>query len=304
MSWCTIESDPVVFNEMIEKFGVKEVEVAEVPCLDVEEIKRMGPVHGLIFLFKWKPVKREVAIVDAESVYFAKQIVTNACATQAIVNILLNAEGVDIGKELEEFKSFTLPLGPEQRGECMGSQDVLRSVHNSFSKPQCFQFEETAASPDDDAYHFTAYIPKEGFLYELDGLQAGPIMAGDAGDDWIAQAVPLLQERVAEVQSQDSKGNGLMFSLLAVTKDRITTLSEKLKDNPSETEEMLLRNQIADLKDAKAKGKVENTRRRHNYIPLVVSCLKALSQTGKLGDIADASQKRSAEKLAAKKAAK
>eukprot|EP01059_Diplonema_ambulator_P028007 TRINITY_DN46708_c0_g1_i1.p1 TRINITY_DN46708_c0_g1~~TRINITY_DN46708_c0_g1_i1.p1 ORF type:complete len:310 (+),score=68.10 TRINITY_DN46708_c0_g1_i1:52-981(+) len=306
MSWCTIESDPVVFNEMIEKFGVKDVEVVEVPVLDVDELNRMGPIYGMIFLFKWKPVKREVAVVDADNVYFAKQVVTNACATQAIINILLNAEGVEIGKELTEFKNFTLPLDPEQRGECMGSQEVLRAVHNSFSRPQCFSFEETAASADDDAYHFTAYIPKDGLVYELDGLQPGPIIAGSSDDQskWLYEVVPLLQSRVSEIQALDAKGNGLMFSLLAVTKDRLSMLRQQLTEAKTEAEEVMIRNQIDDVQEARKRGHEENVRRRHNYIPLVVSCLKALAQTGRLKDIADEAQKRSAEKLEAKRAAK
>ena len=146
MSWCTIESDPAVFNEMIERIGVKGAEVVEVPCLDAADIeKQYGNIHGLIFLFKWKPVKREVNVVDAPHVYFAKQIVGNACATQAIINILLNADGIDVGTELSDFKSFTLPLDPVARGECLGQQENIRTVHNSFSRPQCFSFEDSSS---------------------------------------------------------------------------------------------------------------------------------------------------------------
>eukprot|EP01060_Flectonema_neradi_P004387 TRINITY_DN12823_c0_g1_i1.p1 TRINITY_DN12823_c0_g1~~TRINITY_DN12823_c0_g1_i1.p1 ORF type:complete len:322 (+),score=79.41 TRINITY_DN12823_c0_g1_i1:49-966(+) len=294
MSWCTIESDPAVFNEMIERIGVKNTEVVEVPCLDADEIeKEYGNVYGLIFLFKWKPVKREVNYVEAPHVYFAKQVVGNACATQAIINILLNADGIDVGKELTEFKSFTSALDAEGRGECLGQQENIRAVHNSFSRPQCFSFEDSA-SGDEDAYHFTTYIPKDGFLYELDGLQTSPILAGDLkeGECWLKQAVTQLQERVSFVQSSDAKGNGLMFSLLAVTDDRIAKLEKELASSPDDTKAALMMS----LKDAKQKGVAENTRRRHNYIPLVIECLKVLAQKGTLQSEADASKERTKQK--------
>ena len=49
--WCTIESDPAVFSELIENFGVKDTAVEEIYTLeDIAE----GRSHGLIFLFKWR----------------------------------------------------------------------------------------------------------------------------------------------------------------------------------------------------------------------------------------------------------
>ncbi|KAJ9472592.1 Ubiquitin carboxyl-terminal hydrolase 2 [Diplonema papillatum] len=304
MSWCTIESDPVVFNEMIQNFGVKGVEVQEVPVLDAAELGQMGTVYGLVFLFKWKPQKREVNIVDAPDVYFAKQIVTNACATQAIVNILLNCEGtVDLGTDLKDFKAFTDPLPADQRGECMGSHETLRKVHNSFARPQTFTFEESSSS-DEDAYHFTAYIPKNGIIYELDGLQSGPILAGDVGQNWLDGAVPLLQERVQQVQSLDAQGNGLMFSLLAVTSPRLEVLQKQLDAAPTEGEKSVISDRIQAILEEQERGRRENVRRRHNYIPLAIACLKALAQKGKLGELSEAAHKTAVEKAAKKAASK
>ena len=114
----------MVFTEMMNKMGVNGVEVAEVPVLDEEEMKRLGEIYGLIFLFKFKPTKREVNIVEAPHVYFAKQIVSNACATQAIINILLNRDDVDVGEHLKGFKEFTESFPSAERGECLGSQEV------------------------------------------------------------------------------------------------------------------------------------------------------------------------------------
>ena len=155
-------------------------------------------------------------------------------------------------------------------------------MHNSFARTQCFTF-EGQASEDDDAYHFTAYIPKTGAVYELDGLQSGPILAAADVDQskWLAATIPLLQERVAEVQAADTKGNGLMFSLLAVTRDRVVDIQAKLADSAtSEAEKLQLQSDLQGIQEAREKGKRENIRRRHNYIPLIVSMLKGLAEKG------------------------
>jgi ubiquitin carboxyl-terminal hydrolase L5 len=149
----------------------------------------------------------EQAGVEDSKLYFAKQVINNACGTQALLNIMMNSKGLELGKELSEFKEFTSDFPADLKGEAMSNSDMLRSCHNSFARPEPFEMEQTKAGKDDDVYHFTTYMPVDGKLYELDGLQNGPILLGDcvSEEQWWTQAVPVIQERIARYQSSGSR---------------------------------------------------------------------------------------------------
>ncbi|GAB4857565.1 hypothetical protein Ancab_015474 [Ancistrocladus abbreviatus] len=132
------------------------------------------PVYGLIPLFKWRPGEKDDRLVTKEpnpNLLFDSQVINNACATQAILSILLNSPDVDIGPE---FFARHDPFLPE---------------------------EQKVVAKDDDVYHFISYLTFEGVLYELDGLKEGPISLGQCpggqGDmDWLRMVQPVIQERI------------------------------------------------------------------------------------------------------------
>lgn len=305
-NWCTIESDPGVFTELIEQFGVEGVQVEELYSVDQAEFERVGKIYGLIFLFKWQQEPDEREALDPSSVpgvFFANQVINNACATQAILSVLLNSESIEIGNTLREFKEFTDSFPADARGLAISNSDVIREAHNSFSRNDPFVMEESRpATQDDDVFHFIAYVPVQGNIYELDGLKSGPIWLGDAGDDWLANVRPEIEARMARY----SQGE-IRFNLLAITRSKLLDCQERiasLEQQLQETEGSLamatddaelqarkvdLEHQLQearrDLQDEERRReqyKAENVRRRHNYIPFAVSLFKHLAQAGLL----------------------
>jgi ubiquitin carboxyl-terminal hydrolase L5 len=117
-------------------------------------------VYGLIFLFKWRQEREERQYADVPGLFFAKQVISNACATQAILSgalfhplprvaqsdcrvaVLLNAPDIELGEVIGSFKSFTsgncvlgvvchladarLDFPPALKGEAIGNCQVRR----------------------------------------------------------------------------------------------------------------------------------------------------------------------------------
>lgn len=294
--WCTIESDPGVFTELLESIGVKNVELDELWSMDDDTLSTLsaeGPVYGLIFLFKWKQGtstqsgNRTPLDVAPENLFFAHQVTTNACATQALLSVVLNAPLDDsLGTTLTEFRNFTGSLPPDLKGEVIGSSEDIKKAHNAFARKDGILDGRTVIpTGDEDVFHFVAYVPFQGKVYELDGLQKGPILIGDIVEEgnnsssvaWMSVARSAIQERMQALQGE------IKFNLMAVIQDRrvgIKQQMEILSEESSEKEE--LEAKLAHQNMKRHDWKIENQRRRHNYIPLCIELLKELAQAGQL----------------------
>ena len=104
-----------VFSEIFERIGVRNTHVEEIYSLDEEEFtQRQLQTHGLIFLFKWdQSIEPTGTPFPTQQCWFAKQLVTDACATQAIVGIAMNSASLELSEDLVQFKEFTADFSPE-----------------------------------------------------------------------------------------------------------------------------------------------------------------------------------------------
>ena len=346
-----------VFTELIANIGVPGLQVEELYSMDESSLNSLGTIHGFIFLFKYDSrVERAGVVEDASEsgLFFAQQVINNACATQALISILLNVPSLDLGPILSNYAEFATFMDPETRGLALSNQETIRTIHNSFARPEPFIFESAPAEDGDEVYHFVSYIPHAGSLYELDGLQPGPINHGpwDASESWLDKARQTITQRIVAYSSSE-----IRFNLMAIVRDRRhiaaealipkkTTLSaalqaadnellqglgldretlqgsasvsddllgilpdnrgeelrvvnngEPLADDPDVLTALLLvlPSEIAELEAQIAmeaskaeRWRLDNIRRRHNYIPFAMAMLSALGQKAALSPMIDA----------------
>jgi|Transcript_93851 ubiquitin carboxyl-terminal hydrolase L5 len=239
--WCTIESDPGVFTSLCEEIGVKGVQFEEIYGLEPEALVATGldpaKIFGLVFLFKWKKEAVERPTVQAEDygLFFAQQVIQNACATQAILNILLNQapEKLDVGVNLAEFKNFSAGLDSAMKGEVLNNSEVIRKAHNSFRHQSSFEIVKDEDEKGGDAFHFVGYVCVDKKVYELDGLQKGPILIGDAPAEgpWYETALTEIKRRTETYQkaATGEEAIELRFNLMAIVANKLLEAEKKIE---------------------------------------------------------------------------
>lgn len=301
--WCTIESDPGVFTELLTSIGVKGVQVSEVYSIDYGTLRALSSLedlHGLVFLFAYgADTTRDGELVTPAlgEVFFAKQVITNACATQAILSIVLNSPGIDCGAELAAFKEFVsaAAMDAETAGLTISNSQIIRDAHNSFAPVTNFAIDSSTNNNNEqkeDPFHFVSYVPVNGRLYELDGLQASPRDHGAISEDWREDAARVLSKRAEAFAAGE-----LRFSLMAVVNDVQESIERELKELKDGERKLDLEEKLEAEIKGRARWKRENERRRTNFIPLIVQVLKVAAKKEKGSLLDDIVKKATAEKM-------
>jgi ubiquitin carboxyl-terminal hydrolase L5 len=140
---------------------------------------------------------------QSKTIWFMNQTVDSACATLALLNIVMNAPGLDVGERLQRIKEATKDMSPGWRGHTLGEDRFIRATHNAFGRridvltaDKCLEQKAqqratrprkvpkkatpkkktTRRKPDtDSANHYVAFIPADGCLWQLDGLCNQPV---------------------------------------------------------------------------------------------------------------------------------
>ncbi|ORY71599.1 ubiquitin carboxyl-terminal hydrolase [Pseudomassariella vexata] len=269
--WNTIESDAGVFTYLLDNLGVKDVQFEELLTLEPDALAELYPVYGVIFLFKYptnvpytstdKPLDGTFDRDASEHIFFAAQTIQNACGTQALLSVLMNKEGeMDMGGPLRDFRDFAMMLPPDIRGEALSNSELIRDVHNSFAKSSPFVDETQRTSGEtEDAFHFVAYTPIDGTLFELDGLQPAPISHGAcSSDEFPTKVMEVLQRRINRYEATE-----IRFNLMAMVRDL------RIKAREIGDTEMLAREERK-----RRDWQFENALRRHNFVGFAGAVLK------------------------------
>ncbi|KAL4939731.1 hypothetical protein BDV06DRAFT_198208 [Aspergillus oleicola] len=284
--WSTIESDEGVFTSLVENLGVKGIQFEELISLDPDTIRSLGTVYGVIFLFKYlRPQASSTSTTTQDgkqadpstlppSFFFANQTIQNACGTQAILSVLLNHDvptpennnqPIELGPELSSFKDFTTGFPSDLRGEALSNSEAIRAAHNAFARASPF-VDETVRNREDeeegDVYHFIAYTPINGTLFELDGLQASPISHGPVtADSFPERVIEVLQRRIARYPETETR-----FNLMAAVRDLRIRAGEVGDVDALDVEER-----------KRAQWNWENGLRRSNFVGFIGEVIKGVA---------------------------
>lgn len=83
-----------------------------------------------------------------DDIFFAKQVINNACATQAILSLLLNCKHPDLklGSTLTDFSEFCQSFDPYTKGLTLSNASQIRTVHNSFARQTLFELDNKVSA--------------------------------------------------------------------------------------------------------------------------------------------------------------
>lgn len=213
--WHSIENNPGVYTELLKNIGVKGVQVEEILSFDALE-NQNSSIYGIILLYKYiNDISYTPNILQFwdKDLFFSRQIIANANATQTLLSIILNnSDKIDIGETLKELKINTIDMDPLIKGLTLSNCEKIKTENNKFNSV------EKGNDNNNDIYHFISFIHFKNAIYEIDGFQEGPILLEKniEFNEWPKKIKPHLNERINLFINNDIK-----FNLFIIVPDKI-----------------------------------------------------------------------------------
>ncbi|KAK4160386.1 putative ubiquitin carboxyl-terminal hydrolase 1 [Cladorrhinum sp. PSN259] len=211
-----LESNPEVFNELIQRLGASEhLRFEDVYALDDPQLRPRPALAAILVIpttprFEAKKASFEATRVDYtgkgenEPVIWFKQTINNACGLYAILHALSNGSA----------RKHIPP--PDERSRILEDSSELEEAYAAVAT----KGDSSAPDdPEDDVdYHYICLTSSgDGQLYELDGDCKGPISRGvkldPAGDILGPNGLACIQSHI------DHEANSIGFNLMVLTQD-------------------------------------------------------------------------------------
>ena len=169
----------------------------------------------------------------------------------------------------------------------LSNSEKIRTIHNSYAKQTVFEVDKSMIrTRKEDPFHFVTYLPINGKLVELDGLQPNPIDHGEipADKDWVNYAEQVLQKRMQLYGTGEIRFNlmGIVANKKAALEKQLAEETEKEDFDAGVVEELQAGIEAEDNKFERYER--ENLMRKHNFLPMIMEHLKILAEEGKLTD--------------------
>ena len=206
----------------------------------------------------------------------------NACATQAILSVLMNLKCFELGETLTKFRNETTPMTPLERGKAIGNNKIIRDAHNNFAQPsEVLQKKISEHVPDGmgTCYHFIGIVPYNGILLLLDGLSEAPIVIGTVEENWYKDGIKPFFEGLVNAN------NNVEFTILAVVHNQINKYQQLIENAEKENNKDMIpmyKEIVEEEEDIIKKERIENRRRKHDYMQLALNSLMLLAKYQKL----------------------
>ena len=173
------------------------------------------------FTKDFTPAQRGEAVGNYD---FLRQV-HNSCLRK--MEILLG--DVALMEEYNNRKPSRKPVTSDEKPES-ASKSTPKGKGKSKAKTKSKTIVEEDAVDDDAAYHYAAYLPIEGHIWKLDGLDRQPSKLSPCDDDdWLHKTAKILFDRISEVDDESG------YSILALCRedDQLESVRKRLIGNIS-----------------------------------------------------------------------